>query len=230
MRTPRIRAALAAGAAAGTAALAFSGPGNLAAYATAAGSTTAPTATATPKPTPRVQPVVVPWVSAASVRYGMTATVTFTVTVSARPFAAADVRLGTALPGRPFTYTDAVTDDAGTVSLTQQAMSTIKAKVIVPGTDTTLEVTSQTATIAVATEALLSSPAKGILQVILFGAAGQTVQVERQDGTRWRSATTFVAKRALATVTGLTPGARYRIVVPTTVALTGLISAPTTIA
>src|SRR5262245_64731073 len=47
----------------------------------------------------------------ATVGYGATATVTYTVTGSGEPFAAQLVRIGTAGPRGAFTYADAVTDE-----------------------------------------------------------------------------------------------------------------------
>jgi hypothetical protein len=102
-------------------------------------------------------------------------------------------------------------------------------KLVVIGTDTTNEVSSPTVAFSVRAQVATTSPAKGSLKVALTGAAGQTVQVQRYDGGRWITAKTYPAA-ADYTMTDLKSGAQYRVIVPSTTAVTGATSATTKIA
>jgi type VII secretion-associated serine protease mycosin len=208
-------------------------------------STPTPTTTVTPKPTPsktvtptpsKTTPVkkVRPTVKSVStspawVVHGTTVTVTYTVTVSGKPLANQPVRIGTTPAGGTITWADATTNASGVVTFSKPATGRFQVKMTVPVSDTTLEATSSTITFGVKSQATVTSPAAGTLKVALSGAAGQKVQVQRLDKRRWVVATTYVASSPDYTLDGLTAKSQYRIVMPATVAITGLTSAVVTI-
>ncbi|GID27371.1 S8 family serine peptidase [Paractinoplanes brasiliensis] len=223
----------------------------VAALAAAAGSTAAPsptatrTTSATPAPTPskttaaptpsktttkpvvKVRPAVKVTASPTSVVYGTTVTVTYTVTAAGAPWAGKPVQLGTTTPGKAaFTYTDATTDAAGKVVLTQPAIGRFQAKLVVPATETSTATASAVTTYAVRASATVSSPAEQTLQIELAGAVGQKVQVQRFERKRWIVIGAVVASSPEITVSGLVSGVSHRILVPNTPTVAGLTSAP----
>jgi type VII secretion-associated serine protease mycosin len=206
---------------------------------TTAPTTKAPTTPAPTKPTPAptkttTAPKVTPTVRAASpatqVPYGSTATAVFTVTAAGKPYAGKPVRIGVAPSGGAYTYTDATTNDAGQVVVTQPATKTFQLRLVVPASDTTNEASSPVIAFVVRTLATVTSPAKGALKVALAGALGQNVQVQRFERGRWIGAGSYQATAAEYTMTGLLSGTNYRIVVPTLPGLPGLTSSPVRVA
>ena len=200
-----------------------------------ASKTTAPTPTKTVTPTPtktvaKVRPTVKVTASATSVLYGATTTVTYAVTANGKVWAQKPVRIGVAPVGSTYTYTDATTDSAGKVIFSRAATGRFQVRLVVVATDTSVEVASAVSTFTVRSQAAVTSPYTGSLTVSLTGAAGQTVTVQRYDKKRWIAATTYTATQASYTVTGLTTGATYRVVVPTTTAVVGLTSTAVKIA
>jgi hypothetical protein len=156
--------------------------------------------------------------------------VRFTVTAAGVAWANKPAQIGILVPGGgAATWTDTTTDSNGVITFTQPATGRFQVRMTVVATDTSLAVTSGVTTFTVRAAATVASPAKGTLKVVLAGAAGQRAQVQRYDRSRWTVATTFVADRADITLTGLVSGARYRIVVPSTTAVTGMTSATITI-
>ena len=220
-----------------------------AAPATTAPTTTAPTTTspapapatssATPTPTPsksttrpvvKVRPAIKVSSSATSVVFGATSTVTYTVTAAGKPFADRPAQVGVTAPGSSVvTYTDVTTDAAGKVVFSQAATGRFQVRLVVPATDTTTAVTSPVSTFTVRATATVKSPAKGTLAVALAGSADQKVQVQRYDRGRWTTVTAFPAVQGQVTVSGLAP-ATYRVVVPSTPAVTGLTGATVKVA
>ena len=69
--------------------------------------------------------------------------------------------------------------------------------------------------------------ARGQLSVNLTGAAGQATQIQQRVVTGWRTVATYTAPAASArvTVTGVTPGQTYRVVVPGSAKIAGVTSA-----
>jgi hypothetical protein len=65
--------------------------------------------------------------------------------------------------------------------------------------------------------------------VILYGADGQTVQVQRLFGRTWRTTRTYTAKLALYALNDLQAGDQYRIFLPSSAAIAGLTSTAVTV-
>ena len=195
--------------------------------------------TAMPTPTPsksttrpvvKVRPAIKVSSSATSVVFGATSTVTYTVTAAGKPFADRPAQVGVTAPGSSVvTYTDVTTDAAGKVVFSQAATGRFQVRLVVPATDTTTAVTSPVSTFTVRATATVKSPAKGTLAVALAGSADQKVQVQRYDRGRWTTVTAFPAVQGQVTVSGLAP-ATYRVVVPSTPAVTGLTGATVKVA
>ncbi len=195
--------------------------------------TPTPSRTTTPAPTPsrtttkpvvKVRPAVKVTASSAQVVYGATATVTYTVTASGAAWGNKPVQVGVTVPGSSvFTLVAGTTDATGKVVVAQPAIGRFQVKLIVPATETSTAVTSPVTTFTVRAAAAVSSTAKGVLTIKLAVPAGQIVQVQRYERSRWIVATTFVAQ-AETTVTGQISRATYRVVVPSTTAVTGVTS------
>ncbi len=176
----------------------------------------------TTKPVVKVRPLIRIATSARSVVYGTTSTVTYTVSAAGAAWANKPVQIGVTTPGSSvFTWAEAITDGAGKVVVARQATGKFQVKLTVPASDTSVAVTSSAVTFTVRATAAVTTPAKGSLQLALTGAVGQKVQVQRYDRSRWRNVFAFAAGDAQTRVTGLPAGA-YRVVVPSTTAVTGL--------
>jgi serine protease len=186
--------------------------------------TTSPTPTPTKTTTaPKVTPAIRTTVPATTLVYGSNVTITYAVTISGKPWAGKPVRIGVAQNGA-YSYTDATTTDGGSFVFTRAATGPFQVRLVVPASETTNEAASAVVSVTVRAQAAVSSPAKGALKVTLAGAVGQTVQVQRYDRSRWVTAGTYLATGADHSLTGLVSGATYRVIVPTSVGVTGLTS------
>lgn len=199
---------------------------------TTAPTTKAPTATPTPsktvtptptKPVAKIRPVVSMTPATQTVTGGTTATVTFKVTGSGQPWAQKPVKVCLTPLGSAATCTTGTTDATGRVAVALPATGRTTVQLTVTETDTSVAVTSSVATVLVRATATLTRTAAGTLTATIAGAAGQPVQLQRLDGSRWLVATTFPAE-ATHTLPGLTAGKSYRLVVPTTNSITGATS------
>jgi serine protease len=193
--------------------------------------TPAPTKTVTPtptktviptptKPVPKVRPLVKVSVGSQSVLYGIATSTTFTVTSADRPWAQRPAQVCLAEGNGAFQCTATTTTDAGLVVVPRTATGPFKIKVIVTGTDTSETVTSAVVGYTVRSQIVATRTADGTLTATVTGAAGQVVQVQRFDKNRWIVALTYNAEPT-HTVTGLTAGARYRLVLPNTATIPG---------
>ena len=184
--------------------------------------------TASPTPTPtktvaKVKPAIAISPATQQVAYGAAAKTSFTVTVSGKAFAQRPVQVCVTDPGKAPSCTAATTGSTGGVLVSRTATAGYQAYITVPGTDTTEAVTSPTATVTVkATLAVVRSG--NAMTVTLGGAAGQSVQVQRQNGSSWVTVLTYQAV-AKATVSNLTTGQHYRVVVPDVAGIVGVTSA-----
>jgi len=182
-------------------------------------------ASPTPSPTrpvAKVRPAIRVATSAVTALYGTTSTVTYTVTAGGKALAQQPVQVGVQATGASvFTLTEATTDSDGRVVVTQPATGTFQVKLVVPATDTTLALTSPITKFTVRAAMTVTSPAARSLRIVITGAAGQTVQVQRLERNKWLPATSFTASGD-RTLTGLISGAGYRVVLPSTPAVTGV--------
>ncbi|MEV6847876.1 S8 family peptidase [Actinoplanes sp. NPDC051411] len=188
--------------------------------------TPTPTKTVTPaptKPVAKIRPVVTLTPASQTVVAGTTATVTFTVTASGKPWAEKPVKVCVTLAGAAATCTTAETTATGLVPVSFPATGKTTVQLTVAETGTSVAVTSAAATVTVRTQATLTRTGPGALTATVAGAAGQTVQLQRLDGGRWLPVTTY---RAAAThaFSGLLAGRAYRLVVPATATLSGATS------
>jgi serine protease len=182
----------------------------------------APSATPTPEPA-LLDPVVTPNATARLVKYGSTPTALFTVRADGRPWAGRPVSVCVSLNGAAFQCAGRATDAAGTVAWPQRATTPFRIRLVVAATGISREVTSSTAVYKIQAAATVTRADAKTLAVAIGGVDGQTVQVQRLDGTHWVTAKTLRAA-ARSTVTGLTPGSQYRVVVPATTVFAGTTS------
>nr|WP_221377753.1 S8 family serine peptidase [Actinoplanes polyasparticus] len=191
------------------------------------------TTSPTPAPTPtkaKVTPVVAVSTSATSVVYGGTSTVSYTVTASGAAWAGKPVQIALAGAGSSdFQLSSARTDASGRVAVSVKATASFKIKLVVLATDTSVEASSPLTTFTVRAQATVRSTAARSLNVTLTGATGQKVQVQRYVNGKWVAVRSFTAT-ARTTVTGLPSGAKVRLVVPTTKAVTGITTASVKVA
>jgi hypothetical protein len=121
-----------------------------------------------------------------------------------------------------FRCTTTTTGDTGGVAVQRTATGAFKLQMQIPASDANLAATSQVVGVTVRAGVTVVRT-DGSMSVAINGAAGQTVQVQRLDGTRWLTALTYKAT-AKVTVTGLMTGRSYRIVVPDTTTILGATS------
>jgi serine protease len=198
---------------------------------TSAPATTRPTTAPTPSPTPtpsktpvvKARPVVTLSTGTQEVAYGSTAVTTFTVTAAGQPWAQRPVQICLAAPGGPVQCTAGVTSATGTVTVQRVATAAYQLQLVVTGTDASEAVTSAVCAVTVRV-ALTVTRTGTVMTVALGGAAGQLVQIQRQDGTRWIAVGGYQAV-ASVTVSGLVTGQLYRVVVPDMASIKGTVSA-----
>jgi serine protease len=185
--------------------------------------TVAPTTSPTVAPKPRTAPLITTDVTRREVAYGTRTSTTFTVRVAGKPWAGKPVRLCVSEAGTEAACTDAKTGTTGSVVLTRAATAGFQVYVEVAATETTTAAKSATATWTVRAKAAAYRTAKGVMTVNIAGAAGQTVQVQQLIGRLWVQVGEYSAVPSIV-VRGLTPGQRYRVVVPDTAAILGATS------
>ena len=197
--------------------------------------TTSPTptpskTTTSPTPTPskttvapKVTPVVKVAVPSTSVVYGSAASITYTVTAGNVAWANKPVQVGVNATGSPtVSWTRFTTDRNGRISLNVKATAHFQVRLTVLATDTSNATTSAVTSFTVRSSATVSSPGPRKLSVKLTGPANRKAQVQRYEKNKWVTVKSFTAAHGLTTVTGLPSGAKVRVVLPATTALTGL--------
>ncbi|GAA2482527.1 S8 family peptidase [Winogradskya humida] len=162
-----------------------------------------------------------------SVLYGTPVTTRYTVTADGSAAANRAVQVCTAIASSAFTCTDTTTTAAGVITVTATATGTRRVRLTVPATGAALAVTSPVTTYTVGTKVTATRAAARTLTITLTGAAGQLVRLQRSTKSGWKQVTSYRAA-GTRTVTGLVAGARYRVVVPATSALTGSTSTTVT--
>ena len=190
--------------------------------------TVAPTPSKTVTPTPtkpvvKIRPVVTLTPASQTVVAGTGVTTTFTVTGNGRPWAEKPVKVCVTPVGAAATCTTATTDAKGVVQVKFPATGKTTVQLTVTETDTSVAATSPVATILVRAQATMKRTAPGALTATIAGAAGQAVQLQRLDGTRWLPVTTYRAT-TIHPLPGLIAGRTYRLVVPATAVLAGTTS------
>lgn len=170
-----------------------------------------------------VTPAVQLNATARLIRYGSTPTVTFTVTAGGAPLAGQAAQVCVAVNGAGYRCTHVTTGDDGVVTWAERATAPFRIRLAVPATAGTTAVTSATANYRMQAVVTATKASTRSLTVAIGGVAGQTVAVQRLDGTRWVTAKKFKAA-ARTTVTGLTAKKRYRVVVPNSPTYTGATS------
>jgi serine protease len=184
--------------------------------------TPTPTVTKTTAPVVKIRPVVKVDNTGQLVSYGAGTSTTFTVTGQDKPWAQRPVQVCVVPFGAAAQCTNATTSATGTVTVPRTATAAFQLYLTVPATDTNEAVTSPTAIWTVqATVAVVRTG--NTMTVTIGGASGQSVVVQRQDGSRWLAVATGQASAKL-TVSSLTTGQHYRVVVADTAALKGATS------
>jgi serine protease len=174
-------------------------------------------------PKPKTAPLITTNVTQREVTYGTKTSTTFTVRVGGKPWAGKPVRLCVSEAGAEAACADATTGTTGSVVLTRAATAGFQVFVEVAETETTTAAKSATSTWTVRAKVAAYRSAKGAMTVNLVGAAGQTVQVQQQIGRLWVQVGEYSAVPSIV-VRGMTPGQRYRVVVPDTAAILGATS------
>jgi serine protease len=187
--------------------------------------TPTPTKTVTPKPTPKVRPTARISTTTTAPLYGSMTTTTYTVTAANKAWALQPVQVCIAEAGKAFECAATTTTDGGRVVVSRAATGSFRVYLVVTATDTSEIAASPVSAYTVRSQMTVTRPAAGTLRVTLAGAAGQSVQVQRLDRSRWVIAGTYTAEPSHA-LTDLTIGAQYRVVVPGTAAIAGVTSAP----
>ena len=184
--------------------------------------TVTPTPT-TPAPVVKVRPVVKLSTTGQQVAYGTATTTVFTVTGQDKPWALHPVQV-CVIPGGTTAAqcTTATTTSAGTVTVPRTATGSFQLYLKVAATDANEAVTSATATWTVQATVAVSRSGN-VMAVTVGGAVGQGLVVQRQDGDHWLVAGTFAAS-AKTTISGLTTGRHYRVVVADTTTIKGATS------
>ncbi|WP_030438884.1 S8 family serine peptidase [Actinoplanes subtropicus] len=161
--------------------------------------------------------------SKSAVSYDTATSTVFTVTVGGRAAAARPVQLCIADPGQAFICSDTTTSASGKVVLTRTADASYQVLLFVPATDTAEAATSAVATYVVRAEVTVTKTAPGTISIDLTGDVGQVVQIQRLVKGKWMLVTAY---RAVPnhTVSNLTKGQQYRVVVPDTLGVTGATS------
>jgi serine protease len=190
--------------------------------------TVAPTPTpsrTTASPAPKIHPAITVSPLTQTVVAGSMTSTTFTVTGAAgKPWAQQPVQICLTPAGGVASCTRGVTGTNGSIQVGVQATGSFQLTLIALATDTSEAVTSATATVSVRSQLTVTRTAPGALTAKMSGAAGQTVAVQRQDGDKWVAVSTYRAEASHA-LTGLVTGKTYRLVVPSTTAVTGVTSA-----
>ena len=190
--------------------------------------TPAPTSKA-PTPTPskpavvKVKPAVAVSPASQQVTYNTMVATTFTVTASGQAWALRPVQICVTETGGKTNCLTTTTDAKGIVAVQRAATIGYQAYVQVLATDVSEAVTSSTATVTVRATVTVARSGK-TMTVAIGGAAGQTVEVQRQNGSAWVTVGSYKAT-ANATVSNLTEGQRYRVVVPDAPGILGATSA-----
>jgi tryptophanase len=159
---------------------------------------------------------------ATEVPYGTATTTTFTVTADGAAWAKRPVNVCVAEGNASFKCTSTTTGDTGGVAVQRTATGAFKLQLQIPASDANVAATSPVVGVTVRASVVLVRTGN-TMTVTINGAAGQAVQVQRLDGTRWLPALTYKAV-AKVNVTGLTTGRSYRVVVPDTTTILGATS------
>jgi serine protease len=197
--------------------------------------TTAPTSGPSPTPSastpaaPKSTPLITTNVTTREVVYGSKASVTFTIRIAGKTITRMPVRLcvSESVSQSEPVCTDTTTTTSGTVAVTRTATAGFKVHIEVPETGTTAAATSPASTFTVRAKVVAKRTSKGVMSVAMLGVDGQTVQVQQYVNRAWMNVGEFPAA-AMTTVSGLTPGRQYRVLVPDTAGILGVASTPIT--
>ncbi|GGQ49714.1 S8 family serine peptidase [Couchioplanes azureus] len=184
-----------------------------------------PSGTPAPEPSPgRAVPVVSGKGPASTVTYGSVVTTTFTVTAGGQPWARRPASLCVAAVTGAFRCTATATSDTGTVRHTQAVTGRYSVRLVVSATASSPQVSSATFTYLPRTVVRLAKSGRGAVTATIRGVAGQTARLQRLDGRSWVTVVTYRATER-RTVARLRTGSLYRVVVTTTPAVAGTVSA-----
>jgi hypothetical protein len=167
-----------------------------------------------------VQPVVTSTATSRTVEHGTVVGTGFSVKAGGTYWAGKKVAVCVAVANAKYRCTDAVTSSTGTVQQARTATAGFKVYLYVyagPGSKSAI---SATYTYTVRAKAGLDRTGSRTLTARVGGDSGQTVRLQRLDGSRW---TTVAEYRAtpVRTFGGLKAGARYRLTVTGTAAVAG---------
>jgi type VII secretion-associated serine protease mycosin len=166
--------------------------------------------------------VVTANVTTRTVNFGTRTTTSFKVTSAGRTLAGAPVSVCLAVGAGAFTCNPVTTDANGAYSVSRIADGAFKARLFVPSTSE-FAAASATATYTVKAVVTVVRAKPGVLSVKVTGASGQTMNIQRYTGGKWKTVKTF-GTTATRTVTGLVKDSKYRVVVADTKIVTGVTS------
>ncbi len=179
----------------------------------------------TPAPPKTRMSVLIKAAAPISVVYGTNATVRYTVLANNKPLPGQAAQLSIAATGGPgFVTTDVVADDSGVVEYSIPATGTFQVRLIVPATATVTGGMSAISTVGVVSQVDLLNGDPAELTVTYAGPPGRALQLQKYQGRLWVLVSTFVATDGPYTITGLTAGLQYRVVVPAGTGVAGAVS------
>jgi type VII secretion-associated serine protease mycosin len=170
----------------------------------------------------KTKPVVTVSTTGQTITYGTTTTTTFTVTAAGKPVKGEPVQIAITPAGGSTQLTTSTTSATGTVTVLRAATGSFSVSITVAAGDTTEAVTSPSATWT-AKAAISLTRDGGTASAVVTGGASQKATLQRLDGTTWTPVGTYTATTRF-TMSNLTGGKSYRIVIADTAAINGTTS------
>ncbi|MFI1994348.1 S8 family peptidase [Actinoplanes sp. NPDC020271] len=192
----------------------------------AAPTSASPSPSVSTSPAVKAKPVIVPNVTSADLAYHSTTVTTFTVTAAGQPWVKKNAQLCVAETGKAFQCVDVVTSATGTVTLNRVATGGYQLQLRVAATGAN-EAATGTATYTVRSTVKATRTAGRVMTVSIASPSGLTVEVQQLVAGTWRKALQFATSGTTTnvTVSGLTTGQQFRVVVPATTTVAGATSA-----
>ncbi|GID53527.1 S8 family peptidase [Actinoplanes couchii] len=200
------------------------GSGRIDAVAALEAVTTKAPAPAVPTKPSTVKPVITANATSTEVVYGTSTTTRFTVKVDGKAWAGKSVELCVTETGADAECTRTWTGPNGMAQVTRAANASYQVVLKAEGT------ASEPVSYRVKAGVMLFNSGAGELTLTVTGAEGQDIEIQQATGDDWATVATWTVPSSSARVTvgGVTPGQTYRVVVPDTEAVAGVISLPIT--
>ncbi|GIE77648.1 hypothetical protein Aph02nite_35980 [Actinoplanes philippinensis] len=171
-------------------------------------------------------PVITASTTGGEVVHGTATSTVFTVKAGTQVWSRKSVAVCVTEAGAAQQCTDAVTDEAGTVTVDRPGTGSYEVVVKAAATATNAAATSATVSWKVRAAVTVTPRGWGQVQVTLTGAAGRATEIQQKVAGNWRKVGSYAVPVSPARValTRLMPGQTYRVVVPATTAILGATS------